>query len=416
MTSAHRDTVTLKATRGARAVRPVCWLAALSVAACAAGPRQPAPATRLASAAPTGFPATVRSLGSDSHFFVTHLEQIRQRVNTARGSGPINILALSGGGAGGAFGAGALVGLGRRGERPQFTVVTGVSTGALLAPFAFLGPAWDESLKEAFVSARTGHLLRSRGIIALFRPGVYEGKPLTELVDHYVTGALIQEIARESAKGRMLLVATADLDKEEPVIWDMGAIAEHGGEAARVLFRDVLVASASIPGLLPPVLIHVSDTQNSYDEMHVDGGTAVPFFFTWQVAPLLTLPAEAAADLKGANLYIIINGQLGTSPQTTRQKAIPVLKRSFSTGLMHAMRTHLELAVEFSRLYGMNLLFSRIPPNYPYQGPLNFQPPAMQALFDYAAGCAAKGQFWTTPERIVRRIEQPLGPQACPDE
>jgi hypothetical protein len=413
---AGNQVVTTKAALGPRAAALVCLLSALSVAACATGSRRPAAPTRLGPAAPTGFPATVRSLGSDRGFFVAHLEEIRRRVNTARGSGPMNILALSGGGAGGAFGAGALVGLGRRGERPQFTVVTGVSTGALLAPFAFLGPAWDTQLKEAFVSARTGHLLRLRGIAVLFRPGVYEGKPLIELVNHYVTDALIQEIARESAKGRMLLIATTDLDKEEPVIWDMGAIASHGGEAARTLFRDVLVASASIPGLLPPVLIHVSDSQHSYDEMHVDGGTTVPFFFTWQVAPLLTLPAEATEDLKGANLYVIINSQLSTTPQTTREKTIPILKRSFSTELTHAMRTTLELSVEFSRLYGMNLQFSRIPPTYPFQGALNFQPPAMQALFDYAAGCAANGHFWTTPEQVLLRVEQTLGPESCPGE
>jgi hypothetical protein len=398
------------------AARLACLLAALSVAACSTETRKPAAPTRLGPAAPLGFPASVRSLGSDRRFFVTHLEDIRHRVNTARGSGPLNILALSGGGAGGAFGAGALAGLGRRGERPQFTVVTGVSTGALLAPFAFLGPAWDTQLKEAFVSARTGHLLRSRGLAALFHPGVYEGKPLVELVDHYVTDTLIQEIARESAKGRMLLIATTDLDKEETVIWDMGAIASHGGEAARTLFRDVLVASASIPGLLPPVLIHVSDSQHSYDEMHVDGGTTVPFFFTWEVAPLLTLSTEDLEDLKGANLYIIINGQLGTTPQTTPEKTFPILRRSFSAELMHTMRTTLELSVEFARLYGMNLQFSRIPPTYPFQGPLNFQPPAMQALFDYAAGCAANGHFWTTPEKLLLRIEQNLGPEACPGE
>jgi hypothetical protein len=388
-------------------------LAALSVAACATAPRKPAPPSRVGPAAPTGFPATVRSIGSDRRFFVEHMEELRQRVKAARGSGPINILALSGGGAGGAYGAGALAGLSRRGERPQFAVVTGVSTGALIAPFAFLGPAWDAQLKDAFASARTEHLLRSRGIAALFRPGVYQGKPLIELVDHYVTDELIQQSARESAKGRMLLVATTDLDKEETVIWDMGAIASHGGEAARTLFRDVLVASASIPGLFPPVLIHVSDSQHSYDEMHVDGGTSVPFFFTWEIAQILNFPAE---DLKGANLYVIINGQLGTTPQTTAEKTIPIMKRSFSTELMHAMRTTLELSVEFARLYGMNLQFSRIPPNYPFQGPLNFQPRAMQALFEYAAGCAANGKFWTTPDQVMARIEQPLGPKDCPRE
>ena len=398
---------------GLRAIRLVCVLAALSLGGCATVPRGPAPPTRFGSAAPIGFPATVRSLGADRRYFLAHIEELRQRVGAARGGGPFNILALSGGGAGGAFGAGALVGLGRSGKLPQFVVVTGVSTGALLAPFAFLGPAWDAQLTDAFASARTEHLLRSRGIGVLFRPGVYRGEPLAELVDHYVTDAMIEEVAREYAKGRLLLVATTDLDKEETAIWDMGAIASHGGEAARTLFRDVLVASASIPGLFPPVLIHVSDSQGSYDEMHVDGGTTVPFFFTWEVAEIIVLAAE---ELKDANLYIIMNGQLGTTPKTTQNKTTSILRRGFSTALMHALRTTLELSAQYSRLYGMNLRFARIPIEYPYLGPLNFQPAAMQALFNYAAGCAARGKLWATPEEALVRSEQTMNPGSCPGE
>jgi predicted acylesterase/phospholipase RssA len=396
-----------------RGVPVICLLAALAVAACASVSRRPAPPTRLSAAAPLGFPATVRSLATDRRFFLTHLEELRRRVGAARGGGPFNILALSGGGAGGAFGAGALVGLGRRAERPQFTVVTGVSTGALLAPFAFLGPAWDQELTEAFASARTEHLLRSRGIGVLFRSGVYQSKPLLELVDHYVTDAMIREVAAQYEKGRVLLVATTDLDKEETTIWDMGAIASHGGEPARTLFRDVLAASASIPGLFPPVLIRVSDSQGSYDEMHVDGGTSAPFFFTWEVAQIMALDAE---ELKNANLYVIINGQLGTTPQTTRDKTIPVLRRSFSTQLMHALRATLEAAVEYARIYGMNLRFARIPVEYPYRGPLNFKPEAMQALFNYAAGCAVSGKLWSTAEQALARTEQTMAPGACPGE
>jgi len=394
------------------AARVICLLAVLLLAGCAT-PRRPAPPDRFSVAAPVGFPATVRSLGSDRRFFVTHLDELRRRVGAASGGGPFNILALSGGGAGGAFGAGALVGLGRRGALPQFAVVTGVSTGALLAPFAFLGPAWDQELTEAFASARTEHLLRWRGFGVLFRSGVYQSKPLLELVDHYVTDAMIREVAAQYEKGRMLLVATTDLDKEETTIWDMGAIAAHGGESARTLFRDVLVASASIPGLFPPVLIRVSDSTGSYDEMHVDGSTSAPFFFTWEVAEVLAIDA---AELKNANLYIIINGQLGTTPQTTRDKTFVVLRRSFSAQLMHALRATLERGVEFARIYGMNLKFARIPVEYPYRGPLNFKPEAMQALFNYAAGCAAGGKLWTTAEQALARTERTMLPGSCPGE
>jgi len=147
-------------------------LGALPLSACFTVARKPAAPLVIAQVAPPGFPLTVRSLGVDRDFLVTHAEEIQRRVSAAAGGSALNILALSGGGAGGAFGAGALVGLSRRGDRPQFQIVTGVSVGALLAPFAFLGQAWDQDLIEAFDSERTAHLLHSRGLVFLFRPGL----------------------------------------------------------------------------------------------------------------------------------------------------------------------------------------------------------------------------------------------------
>ena len=130
----------------------------------------------------------------------------------------------------------------------------------------------------AAADGRIQKLLRVGGPAILFRASVYDGSPLRALVDQFVTQPLVDAVAQEAARGRLLLVATTDLDKQEPVIWDMGAIAAEGGEAARTLFRDVLVASASIPGVFPPVLIRVRDGAREYEEMHVDGSTTVPFF------------------------------------------------------------------------------------------------------------------------------------------
>src|SRR5882762_10566466 len=166
-----------------------------------------------------------------------------------------------------AFGAGALVGWSRTGTRPDFQVVTGVSAGALLAPLAFLGPRWDATITDAFSGGRTQHLLQPRWIRALLGASVYRGEPLVKLVDHYVTDELLRAVAAESAKGRLLLVATTDLDHERTVIWDMGRIAAEGGARGRGLFRDVLVASASIPGVFPPVLIRVEESGIEFDEM-----------------------------------------------------------------------------------------------------------------------------------------------------
>src|SRR6267142_3476810 len=188
----------------------------------------------------------------------------------------------------------------------------------------------------------------------------------------------------------MLLVATTDLDKEETVIWDMGAIAAHGGPAALSLFRQVLVASASIPGLFPPVVIHVEDGGKSYDEMHVDGGTTVPFFLGSELVHVMPLEFE---KLKGATLYVIVNGQFIAAPRTTPVKTTAVLRRSFNAALRRMSRTSMELTVAFAQRYEMQFQFALIPDDYPYEGPLKFRPSATQALFKFGERCGERDQF-----------------------
>jgi len=222
-------------------------------------------------------PNAIRMLGPDQRFSTLSAQSFARRLRAQHGGQPVTILALSGGGAGGAFGAGALVGLTRSASRPSFSVVTGVSTGALIAPYAFLGPAWDDRLIEVYTSGRAEHLLQSRGLGALFGSSVYRGAPLKDLVDRYATDELIEAVAHEASTGRLLLVATTEVSTGEPVVWDLGSIAMNGGAGARVLFRDVLVASASVPGLFPPVVIRVQEAQALYEEVHVDGATTVPF-------------------------------------------------------------------------------------------------------------------------------------------
>jgi len=155
-------------------------------------------------------------------------------------------------GAGAAFGAGALTGLSKAGIRPHFHVVTGVSAGALTAPFAFLGPEWDGELTESFSGQQSVKLVQFSLTGLLFGSSTFKGKPLADLVNHYATEEMLRAVAVEAAKGRLLLIATTDLDSERTVIWDMGAIAMHGGPAGLKLFRQVLIASASIPGLFRP--------------------------------------------------------------------------------------------------------------------------------------------------------------------
>jgi predicted acylesterase/phospholipase RssA len=336
-------------------------------------------------------PNSIRTLGPDQRFSTLSSENVAWHVRAQRAGQPVNILALSGGGADGAFGAGALVGLTRSASRPQFSVVTGVSTGALIAPYAFLGSDWDDQLVEVYTSGRAEHLLHSRGLGALFGSSVYSGTPLKQLVDRYATDALIQAVAREASTGRLLLVATTDVSTGEPVVWDLGSIAMNGGPDARALFRDVLVASASVPGLFPPVVIRVQEQQALYEEVHVDGTIAVPFF----VPLAFVAPTRDSSDpSQGAKVYVIVDGRLSEQPAAIRLQTRSILSRSVSAGLHHMLRTTLELTATDAELRGAQFQFAAIPLAYPHLNSFDFHTPTMQSLFQFGYQCAQAGRLW----------------------
>jgi predicted acylesterase/phospholipase RssA len=323
-----------------------------------------------------------------------------QRLRSSSKDGIVRALVLSGGGAGGAFGAGALVGLSRGQDRPQYDVVTGVSAGALIAPFAFLGPEWNSQLTDAFTSGR-GEQMSLRGLTQLPFGASRRSAALIALVDHYVTSELIQAVASEAAKGRILWVATTDLDKEETVIWDLGAIAERGGEPARKLFRDVLVASASIPGVFSPVLIHVQERGVSYDEMHVDGNASTSLFVAPVAANFALLDQRS---LDGARVYVLINGQIMDAPETTRYQLGPIVSRTFSAALKHMSRAQVVAVNQFAEKYRMSVQSTYLPFDYPKYGSADFRASTMQALFDYGVRCAQSGRLWTTLDETMNTV------------
>ena len=362
--------------------------------------REPREASRDASS--PGFPARIRTLTREYHYSQISSASLARHLQAEQPGVPIRILALSGGGAGGAFGAGALVGLTRSGQRPQFAVVTGVSAGALLAPYAFLGSAWDGELTEIYTTGVSEHVLKSRGLGVVFGSSVYQGLPLRQLVDHYATDALISAVASEARKGRLLLVATTHLETAEPTVWDLGAIAMHGGPNGRALFRDVLVAAASVPGIFPPVVIE--------DETHVDSDFSSPFF----VEPT---PQELPQDLPAtppSSVYVMIDTQLTEPVRGTRRKATSILFRSIFGGLSGMLRTTLELTAARTEQRGMDLNYAAIPASYPYQGPFEFNAPAVTALFQFGYDCATAGRLWTTFHRTPANGNRP-GDAIAPD-
>jgi len=334
---------------------------------------------------------TFRTLGSDQQFSELSSVTVAEQLRAAHTGKPLTILALSGGGAGGAFGAGAVAGLTRAGGRPEFDVVTGVSAGALVAPYAFLGPSWDAQLLSAFTGIKGDNLLQSRGLGMFFGSSIYSGRPLKQLIEAYVTDEMIQAVAREAAKGRLLLVATTDVASGEPVVWDLGAIAKNGGSSARTLFRDVLVASASVPGMFPPVIIHVAEDGLNCDQAHVDGAATVPFF-----VPSALLQSARSVPANGrAAVFVIVDGSLSGGAHTTRLTARAILSRSIRVGLDHLLLTNLQLTAATARLEGADLQYSSLPADYPLPDAFDFSARIRRPLFDYAYQCAESGRLWT---------------------
>ena len=400
-----------------RLLRGACLVAALSIAACAGPARREHPIYWYDAAPPAGFPDTVRSVAEDRASFEKNAPRYLARMRMASRGGAVNILALSGGGAGAAFGAGALTGLSSAGTRPYFHVVTGVSAGALTAPFAFLGPAWDAQLTESFSGQRSADLVRFSLTGVLFGSSIFKGKPLADLVNHYATAEMLQAVAVEAAKGRLLLIATTDLDSERTVIWDMGAIALRGGPAALKLFRQVLIASASIPGLFPPVMIPVETSGTILEEMHVDGSTTASLFIAPEIASVLP---DQLKDLHGANIYVIANGQYGAPTISTRVRASAIIKRGVQASLHSTTRAAVLATLALATKNAMSLYVTAIPDDYPFNGLLDLKPDRMQALFAFGAKCAMRGELWTTPEGLLQRsfrasLTLPGSTPQCPE-
>ena len=302
----------------------------------------------------------------------------------------LSILALSGGGAGGAFGAGALVGLTKSRARPRFQIVTGVSTGALIAPFAFLGSAWDERLTDAFTGGHSAALLSVRGFTGL-GPGLYRSDPLEALVTRFMAADVVEAVAREHLGGRRLFVATTNLDTQRPVIWDMGAIAAHGGDRAMKLFIYVLTASASLPGLFPPRMMEVEAGGETYQEMHLDGGVCAPLF----IAPedLVLNPAIRRA-LRGGGVYAIVNTTLDTVDRVTPLGAMPIAVRSFETMLRFSYRAAVQSASAFCERHDLSFKSASIPNDYAGSNMLKFDQAVMLAIFERGVRLAEAGELW----------------------
>lgn len=317
----------------------------------------------------------------------------RLRASNFGTSAPLHMLALSGGGGNGAFGAGLLYGWSERGTRPRFDFVTGVSTGALMAPFAFLGPDYDTPLRRLYTSLSDDDVAQMRPWLSVLRSdSLADSSPLAKRIERELTPEIIEAIARESRKGRVLLVGTTNLDLARPVIWNIGAIAASGSAEARPLIARILLASASIPGLFPPVLFPLHEGEDDRQEMHVDGGVSNQLFLYSSAIPLASAPPDIRKPRRTS--WIIRNGRFHEPIQETERGLIPIATRSISAliaanALGDTYRTYLA-----ARRDGIAYNLAVIPETFRQEPKSAFDPDYMTALFEHGRAHGRSGRPW----------------------
>jgi hypothetical protein len=292
-------------------------------------------------------------------------------------------LAMSGGGADGAFAAGLLNGWTESGKRPEFTVVTGVSIGALLAPYAFLGPKYDEELRQAITTITGADIFEDRPT----RESFLDTWPLRRLIEKRVTPELIAGVAAEHRKGRRLLVVTTNVDSGRRVIWDMGAIAQKGDEAAVKLFRDVLLASSAIPGFFTPVLIDVEANGKKFQEMHIDGSVTAPFF----VAPEALLESGSQPRLPATKIYIVLNGRLSHDFYPPERTTVAILSRLIGVVLRTGLRAEAMLFAANARRLGVPMQIAQVADTFNHPAHGLFDEKYMNALYEHGVERAKNG-------------------------
>ncbi len=307
---------------------------------------------------------------------------------------PANFLAISGGGDNGAFGAGLLCGWTVAGNRPEFKAVTGISTGALMAPFAYLGPKYDSILKEVYTQTSPKDILIERSFIAaVYNDAMADNSPLRRLVKKYITEGILKEISIEYARGRLLLITTTNLDARKTVIWNMGKIAASGHPGALDLFQKIMLASAAIPGAFPPEMIDVEINGKQYQEMHVDGG-AMEQVFIYPPALKVRKISKQHGLTRKRSLYLIRNARLDPDWAEVERRTYTIAGRAI-TSLIHSQGIG-----DLYRIYsetqrdGIDYNLAYIPKTFKYPHEEEFDNAYMNELFQTGYDMAVEGYPW----------------------
>jgi len=305
-----------------------------------------------------------------------------------------NVLALSGGGQSGAYGAGLLNGWTQNGSRPVFDVVTGISTGAIIAPFAFLGSKYDPVLKTIYTTTTSADIGRMQVLAGLVRgTGLMQPVGFEKLLADYVTPELMEEIAIEARKGRFLLIGTTNLEAERSMIWNIGVLANSNYPRKLELMRDIIQASASIPGVFPPVRITVNHGDQQFDELHVDGGVTEQVF--------LYPPSVSIKDFEKAlgyeldkRVYVVRNAKLDSTYEELKSNTVKIVERSLNTLIKMQGRSDVKQIENIAKRDGFQFRLSAIPESFDVASKEFFDPNYMRPLFALGFENGADQSSW----------------------
>ena len=391
----------------------VCFLVLLT--ACASPERKQAlPSVQVQEAEISGL-SNIRYAPQTKAGIDAYLNDVKAAASkrTASPSRRMTILGISGGGDNGAFGAGLLVGWTKRGNRPQFDQVTGVSTGALIAPFAFLGSDYDPMLEDLFTKITPDDIYRERGSLSVvFSDAIADATPLKLLIDKAIDQEMLKRIAREyQQKGRLLLIGTTNIDTGMLVLWNMGKIAAAGSVPAQKLFRDIMLASAAVPGAFPPVLLEAEVDGEQFHELHVDGGLAAQVY-------LYPPPAGKVAFRSGLikssrkEAYIIRNARVTLDWEETERNGLGILGRSAKKMVQSQGMGNLYQLYLITQRDGIGFNLAYIGNDFDANHPKEFDRAYMNSLFRYAYQKSMKGYHWQhKPPGLEKSTEEDLLPK-----
>jgi len=381
---------------------------ALTVGACTTViTRNPIPGDEIESAAPYGIRSgnlvirewgdQISAEGKDA-FLAQRVEFWRDYKAKHIGSNaPIEqtALALSGGGPDGAFGAGLLNGWTARGDRPDFNVVTGISTGAIIAIFAYLGPDYDDKLTEIYTTYSTDQLLQ-RTIFAALTGGtaITDTRGYRRLIERYIDDEVVEKLAAKSRSGHTLLIGTTNLDASRPVIWNISAIAASGDPNARTLIQDIVQASSAIPAVFPPVLIPVETRDGRrYDEMHVDGGATQQVMLFTPSFPMLALD-EALGIRFDRKVYVVMNNKIDKPYSPVAPRLVAIAGQAASSLLVGSGTGDIYRIFAVAQRDKMDLNIQSIPPDFKMEPTEAFDPVYMKALYKLGYERGLAGDQW----------------------